>query len=1075
MGGSVAIGALRMHDGCLTQAQVSYNYASTWGQYYPPTPSQTATPSTTASPSGTQLFSLSNTPSASATPSGTPCPTSFGFTHTLNTTSFTSSLNPTQYVRHCGYQLFATPNYPIGNPVSTMDATHLLRVGLDGTSNGISFESVNYQNHWMQVQSNGWLVYTTSSTVFANQGNRSAATFTLEVQANGNVRLLSHHPLYNGWAVGYSTNANTVCSTATYGPAINVSLQTTPTGLAPTAWTPTASTASFSIYSVNAVEYANTAPYQSERVVIESLGNQGKYVMISGGTTTGSLVVAAPTLSSFYIPTQVAGPDMLAPSYSFLLRPALGCPSVCTATGVSTFSLLGATGSNSVVFNYGGASYVGGIGSGYAAGDASMITFLATVNNVTGYVISSLNDYAAGNVWTISPGSGAIVSSPIPASGLSVSHLWRFFWEDGSGDLMTSGFPRVPGGEAGEPPCPSMSATPVPTTSRTPSFTPSVTASPSFTPSSSQTPSNTPSNSGSPTTTPIGTTSNSPSTTPSGSITATQTSSASNTASATLSPTSSVTSSPTATSTTLFATANLLVYLLASDFNATGDAVWPNRAAASGRRPSYGNGSFAPVSGAPFYNVIDGVPAVTFPTINGVRSQYSAASTAFPQTGDTIWSGSDWTIEFWVYSDGSLSTTGGYAPVVQWGARPGTTCDSAAVGIGASTTAGASTFSNCDSAWTSQPMLNDGTSSEPGFGFRPAPLEWHHVVFTYTGTASSPQLVFSQYLDGQLNAQKTSFSPAIRKDDIRIGSWTDQGATVSIAVLRVHNGALTAAQVAYNYAQFAPFAVVTVTSTKTSSSTRTPSMTITPSPSGTQIDSLSNTPSSSITASRTPTPTSTIQYQTTGGILIYLNAADYDAATGLWDNRATTGVVSFANGDFVPNVGTTSANLPTAGAAGQISNAAVIFNVTKGAPQYLVANPQYSAFSSIFGNTPWSLEVWFVAPGWTAYHNLAENPVFQWGPLPAATCGSAFFGAGNDPTYGAVSCTSVIARQLSCALILPNTTPRSRYAIRCLFCLNTPCRAGTTLVITHTSRPLLRRPTRLVATVRSVARGPTLR
>ena len=463
-----------------------------------------------------------------------------------------------------------------------------------------------------------------------------------------------------------------------------------------------------------------------------------------------------------------------------------------------------------------------------------------------------------------------------------------------------------------------------------------------------------------------------------------------------------------------FATANLLVYLLASDFNANGNGIWPNRAVTTGVTPSYASGSFAAVSGSaqPFATVIGGVPAVTFATVNGIKSQYSAASSAFPQTGNTIWSSSDWSVEFWAYSDGTL-TAGGYAPVVQWGQRPGTSCDSAAIGIGASSTGGATTFYNCDSPWAAQPMANDGTSLASGFSYQPTPNIWHHVVVTYTGTTSSPQLVLSQYLDGQLNSAKTASTLAIRKDDIRIGSWVDLSANVSIAMLRVHNGVLTAAQVAYNYAQFAPFAVVTASTTPTSAVTRThtsaetasrtSSPSPTSSPSSTQVLSATVTAASSTTPTVSVTPTSTIQYETTGGVLIYLNAADFNSATGAWDNRATAGAVSYANGDFVPAVGSTAANLPTAGTAGQIPNAAVIFNVTSGASQYLVGNAGLSQFSGMFGTSDWSMEAWLVTPGWTGYHNAGENPVFQWGTIPSpAACGSAFFGAGSDPNYGAV-------------------------------------------------------------------------
>ena len=459
----------------------------------------------------------------------------------------------------------------------------------------------------------------------------------------------------------------------------------------------------------------------------------------------------------------------------------------------------------------------------------------------------------------------------------------------------------------------------------------------------------------------------------------------------------------------------MLVDLRAVDFNAAGDGVWPNRAAAAAGTPSYAAGSFALVAGTthPFPAVLGGVPAVVFATVGGVSSQYSASQSAFPSSGNTIWGGSDWSVEAWVYSDGSLSS-GGYAPLFQWGARPGTTCDSAAVGVGASTTGGATSFYNCDAPWQSEPLPNDGTALAAGFGYRPVPLMWHHVVVTYTGTTTAPQETLTTYLDGAVNSVRSSLVLAIRKDDLRVGSWVDISANVSVSQLRVHNGALTAAQVAYNYAEFAPFAVITATGTTTPSttptgtptptSTRTNTPSGTASPSGTQV--LSNSATAAATTSATPTPTSTgtIQYLGASNLLIYLAAVDFNAAAGTWDNRATSGAVSYANGDFVPDVGATSANWPTAGVAGQLGNPAVIFNVTAtGAPQYLIADPALPALSGLFGNGAWTFEAWVVTPGWTAYHNTGENPVFQWGAFPSpAACGSAFFGVGSDPSYGAV-------------------------------------------------------------------------
>ena len=43
----------------------------------------------------------------------------------------------------------------------------------------------------------------------------------------------------------------------------------------------------------------------------------------------------------------------------------------------------------------------------------------------------------------------------------------------------------------------------------------------------------------------------------------------------------------------------------------------------------------------------------------------------------------------------------------------------------------------------------------------------------------------------------------------------------------------------------------------------------------------------------------------------------------------------------------------------------------------------------------------FVTNGWTAYSRGGENPMFQWGARPSATCGSAFIEVGSDQSFGA--------------------------------------------------------------------------
>ena len=560
------------------------------------------------------------------------------------------------------------------------------------------------------------------------------------------------------------------------------------------------------------------------------------------------------------------------------------------------------------------------------------------VSGVTGWVLASYNDYQIGNVWTINPPSNAITSAPIPAGGLTVAHLWRFFWEDGSGDINTL---PTPGVVANEPACPSSSATPTLSNTATASTTPTPSNTPSITPSNSASPSYTPSATASPSNTQIAT----PSITPSNSVSTSFSSSPSATASATATVTSSAsqtnTGSATATSSPGIASNGLLVDLRAEDYNAT-SGMWINRVSVG--NVSEANGDFGPLAGAtaasiPSKCVVSGMPAVCFNATSAGVSQQLV--TAFPTlSSSTIWGPSDWSIEMWVYSAGDETSTG-LAPVFQWGQRPGTACDSAAIGVGAAATTGATTYYNtgtatsCTSGWASQSSNTGGTLLQTGFGYRPRINTWHHIVVTYTGTTNSPPLTQTIYLDGVTNSATSSLSLAIRRDMLRLGAWVDASSAVAIAQFRIHDGPLSLPQVQFNYGQFSgvyvhtqtpsitstpsPSSTVTATSTtsatgtqtrsssNTASSTGSPSNTASSSntPTSSQIATSSSTVSTSLTASATvsksvsssmtPTPTATLHY-IGRSTLIELRAIDYDAVNGVWDNRLTTGAVSFANG-----------------------------------------------------------------------------------------------------------------------------------------------------------------------------------
>jgi len=184
---------------------------------------------------------------------------------------------------------------------------------------------------------------------------------------------------------------------------------------------------------------------------------------------------------------------------------------------------------------------------------------------------------------------------------------------------------------------------------------------------------------------------------------------------------------------------------------------------------------------------------------------------------------------------------------------------------------------------------------------------------------------------------------------------------------------------------------LTPTSTMTATLTPTPSVTPsqspapsvtpsnTPSPSGTQLSSLTPTPSTSASGSRTlsssptpsltapatnaatgtptatPTPTPTPRYRVAASLWIDMNAVDYNDAVvpQTWDNRASAGITSINNGDFVTS--TTTSTFPRKTTIGGVP--AVLFNSTAtGASNAVTSSFSYFPASSFYGATDWSVE-----------------------------------------------------------------------------------------------------------------------
>ena len=230
------------------------------------------------------------------------------------------------------------------------------------------------------------------------------------------------------------------------------------------------------------------------------------------------------------------------------------------------------------------------------------------------------------------------------------------------------------------------------------------------------------------------------------------------------------------------------------------------------------------------------------------------------------------------------------AAVMQWGPRPGFSCNSAWVGIGPHTGWGAGGHWSCDIPFNPGNWTELGTGTGVGAGARPRRGVWNYISYTYGGDSGPYALTERVYINGEISTTITGRLLSItRSSNLRIGQMLGGGDTAGAFALsrfRMHDGCLSPADVRANYEYEALLFVAspTVTPSPTSSITGSASDTVTAT--GTQIANTSNTPSGSRTASvsssRTPSATSTPSvtptslYQAAGAVLVDLHAADYD-------------------------------------------------------------------------------------------------------------------------------------------------------------------------------------------------------
>lgn len=159
----------------------------------------------------------------------------------------------------------------------------------------------------------------------------------------------------------------------------------------------------------------------------------------------------------------------------------------------------------------------------------------------------------------------------------------------------------------------------------------------------------------------------------------------------------------------------------------------------------------------------------------------------------------------WVWHDGYQTATG-ENPVFQWGGRPGTSCNSAWLGLGENKDRGAGGHWNCDISYPAGPSMEQSNAT----WIRPRRGVFNHIVLTYTGGVASSATPFIEtlFVNGAAVRSYTNRQLAIpRTINMRLGGWNGGGdnfGAFALATLRVHDGCLTSDDVMANYLTEAP-------------------------------------------------------------------------------------------------------------------------------------------------------------------------------------------------------------------------------------------------------------------------------
>ena len=818
----MTIGQLRLHDGLLQADEIKFNYELDAAYYRPSLTSATSSPAAS--------------PMLGASPSPAACPAAFpSTTHYLKAFSLQQGDLAGAYARHYAYWIISTPAFPVTDAVASGDATFLRRLAVDGTPGAVTLQSINYLDRVATPNNaDGYLYHDTFGTTVGDtptSGNLGRGSWFMDPQPNGNIILRSLTTTTAGYTNKTVALQPTASSSHLFISSPNLRVIA---GTPGQEWTVTDPLASLSAYS----------PWRSERVLIEALAAPGHYIQSCGGSVTtvstrGTANVAAP----------------------MTIVPAIGCATTCAT---NTFSLKPSL-QTYLFMTASGALEVGTTSDAdFTFAGATFIGSRVSIRGATGWTLSAALGHATGAVLTRSPesctvagtccsvnGAAGLLFAPVPASGLTSAHLFRLFWEDGAGDLTT----LPASGYAGAPACASTTGSPVATTTASSSGTLSSAPTPSLTPTTSSKATGVPTTTPTSTASPVGSLSSSSSASLTSSSTPSNAQTPSRTASTTISSTPSLTSSITATrSSPVNVAGRLWIDLDAADYDPVA-ALWDNRASMGA--VSGGNGDFVG-SGSAASNPLKVLlgsrasPAVLFnASADGVADRLMSAHAAFP-SANSFYGASDWSLEAWVWLDGW--TQAGENALFQWGTRPGTTCNVANMGVGSHPVYGAGGHWGCDMAFGGPAASMQLAASS---GFQPTPGAWHLLTWTYSGATGDVPYLESLYVDGAPSAAYADRVLAIAKvSPLYLGAFVnaagsvDVGGVVALARLRFHDGCLTTADVARNYAVEAPLmmASASVSSTVSSSTSGMLSAVMTP----------AVTPSAAIptaTQSATATPT----------------------------------------------------------------------------------------------------------------------------------------------------------------------------------------------------------------------------